>query len=75
MILAVFKQCIKVINKLFWMEKDKDILVKMFDTVFKIYDSAYTKSHIKDEINKKYGKKPKRTWFFIRRENRALTSF
>ena len=55
-----FKQCIKVINKLFWMEKDKDILVKMFDTVFKIYDSAYTKSHIKDEINKKVWKEAKK---------------
>lgn len=48
-----FKQYIKVICKLFRHEKDKDILVRMFDTIYKIYESPHIKNHVKREIEKK----------------------
>jgi len=51
-----YKQYIKVICKLFWAEKDKDKLVRMFDTIHRVYDSAYIKNHIKREVNRKVWK-------------------
>lgn len=55
-----FKQYINVICKLFWEEKDKDTLVRMFDTVCRAYESAYIKRHIKCEIGKKVWKTAKK---------------
>jgi len=53
---ANYKKYIRAICKLFWDEKDKDTLNKMFDTMRKVYDSHYLKSHIKREINNKVWK-------------------
>ena len=49
-----------MICKLFWEEKDKDTLVRMFDTVCRAYESAYIKLHIKREIDKKVWKTAKK---------------
>lgn len=54
-----FKQYVKVICKLFWTEKDKFLLTKMFDTVCKVYESPYIKNHVKREIERKVWKKTK----------------
>lgn len=54
-----FKQYIKVICKLFWTEKDKSLLIKMFDTMCKIYESPYIKNHVKREIDRKVWKTTK----------------
>lgn len=54
-----FKQYIKVICKLFWTEKDKTLLTKMFDTMCKVYESPYIKNHIKREIDRKVWKATK----------------
>lgn len=54
-----FKQYIKVICRLFWTEKDKASLTRMFDTICKVYDSPYIKNHIKREIDKKVWKTTK----------------
>ena len=55
-----YKHYIKVINKLFWTEKDKDTVVRMFDTILRVYESAYIKNHIKREISKKVWKATKK---------------
>ncbi len=57
-----YKQYIKVINKLFWIERDKVILVRMFDTISRVYKSDYIKNHIKKEIGKKI-------WIATRKNN------
>lgn len=54
-----YKQYIKVICKLLWSEKDKTTLTRMFDTLCKVYDSPYIKSHVKREIDKKVWKAAK----------------
>lgn len=54
-----FKQYVKVICNLFWSEKDKDSLTRMFDTICKVYESPYIKNHVKCEIDKKVWKKTK----------------
>lgn len=54
-----FKQYVKVICKLFWSEKDKDSLTRMFDTICKVYESPYMKNHVKREIDKKVWKTTK----------------
>lgn len=54
-----FKQYVKVICKLFWSEKDKTSLTRMFDTIFKVYESPYIKNHVKREIDKKVWKTTK----------------
>lgn len=54
-----YKQYIKAICKLLWSEKDKTTLTRMFDTLCKVYDSPYIKSHIKREIDKKVWKAAK----------------
>lgn len=50
---ANYKKYIKAICKLFWDEKDADTLNKMFDTMRRVYDSPYLKTHVKREINNK----------------------
>lgn len=59
-----FKQYIKVLCKLLWMEKDKDTLVRMFDTIHRVYDSGYIKNHIRREVSRKVWK--------TARENKVL---
>ncbi|XME04048.1 hypothetical protein QYZ88_007685 [Lachnospiraceae bacterium C1.1] len=54
-----YKQYIKAIRKLLWSEKDKTTLIRMFDTLGKVYDSPYMKSHVKREIDKKLWKTAK----------------
>ena len=54
-----FKQYVKVICKLFWSEKDKDSLTRMFDTICKVYESPYMKNPVKREIDKKVWKTTK----------------
>lgn len=54
-----YKQYIKVICKLLWSEKDETTLTRMFDTLCKVYDSPYIKSHVKREIDKKVWKAAK----------------
>lgn len=54
-----YKQYIKVICKLLWSEKDITTLTRMFDTLCKVYDSPYIKSHVKREIEKKVWKAAK----------------
>ena len=54
-----YKQYIKVICKLLWSEKDATTLTRMFDTLCKVYDSPYIKSHVKREIDKKVWKAAK----------------
>lgn len=54
-----FKQYVKVICKLFWSEKDKTSLTRMFDTICKVYESPYIKNHVKREIDKKVWKTAK----------------
>lgn len=56
---AGYKQYIKVICKFLWSEKDIGVLTRMFDTLCKVYDSPYIKSHIKREIEKKVWKAAK----------------
>lgn len=51
-----FKQYIKVINKLFHKEQDKVVLVRMFDTMERVYSSPYIKRHIQREIASKVWK-------------------
>ena len=51
-----FKQYIKVINKLLRKEADKNTLVRMFDTIVKVYDSPYIKRHVQREISTKVWK-------------------
>jgi hypothetical protein len=51
-----YKKYVRAICTLFWDEKDKDTLNKMFNTMIKVYDSPYLKRHIKREINKKVWK-------------------
>lgn len=53
---ANYKKYIRTICKLFWDEKDKDTLNKMFDTMRRVYDSPYLKPHVKREINNKVWK-------------------
>lgn len=48
-----YKQYIKVIRNLFEREQDKDSLVRMFDTLYRVFDSPYMKNHVKQEINRK----------------------
>ena len=54
-----FKQYIKVICTLFWTEKDKVPLTRMFDTICKVYESPYIKNHVKREIDQKVWKTTK----------------
>lgn len=54
-----YKQYIKVICKFLWSEKDKTTLIRMFDTICKVYDSPYIKSHVKRELDKKVWKAAK----------------
>ena len=54
-----YKQYIKVICKLLWSEKDITTLTRMFDTLCKVCDSPYIKSHVKREIEKKVWKAAK----------------
>lgn len=51
-----YKQYIKAICQLLRGEKDKAVLIGMFDTLSKVYDSPYIKSHVKKEIEKKVWK-------------------
>lgn len=53
---ANYKKYIRAICKLFWDEKDKDTLNKMFDTMRRVYDSPYLKPHVKREISNKVWK-------------------
>lgn len=48
-----FKQYIKAIKKILKNEKDKDVLVRMFDKIYRLYNSNYIKNYIKREIEKK----------------------
>lgn len=51
-----YKQYIKVIGKLFWKIKDKEVLVRMFDTIVRVFESPYIKRHVQREINSKIWK-------------------
>lgn len=53
---ANYKKYIRAICRLFWDGKDKDTLNKMFDTMRRVYDSPYLKTHVKKEINNKVWK-------------------
>lgn len=48
-----YKQYIRAICKLLRSEKDKTTLTRMFDTLCKVYDSPYIKTHVSQEIDKK----------------------
>ncbi len=67
-----YKQYIKVINKLFWTEKDKDTVVRMFDTIVRVYESAYIKNHIKREISKKVWKAAKKNEILYQERKRKI---
>lgn len=54
-----FKQYVKVICELFWSEKDKTSLTRMFDAICRVYESPYIKKHVKREIDKKVWKTAK----------------
>ena len=48
-----YKQYVKAIRNLFEKEQDKDTLVSMFDTMYRIFTSPYIKRHIQKQINYK----------------------
>lgn len=51
-----FKYYIKAVAQIFVKEKDEDILVRMFDTMVRVYNSPYIKYHIRSRIREKVWK-------------------